>query len=266
MSALLAVLVISVLTNILLASALAVARRVRYARMILIENKVACHVKSAEAAEQVRERILKEKRDSLPGEVQFKETWKDVQVRAEGEEILDVDQAVKKLSKGLHILVNCYAIRVRGKDIIYMPTEADADMVLEAVKAMYLKPGEEPIRQDFEERPLKSAFAVPPGQLQTDVKAAAKTVAQLVVVHTVKQRTEPDVAYQAKPEENSTPNLPRGERKVVESGAPGVMSVLVEIEMKNNRVVGTPRRLKSTIKTPAKPARVLVGSAPPAGH
>jgi hypothetical protein len=259
-------LLVSLVLNALLVWAVAVARRVRYARLIVVDNEVACYVKNADAAEQVKERLLAEKRNGLDGEVHFEQSWKDMQVRAEGEEVVEVEEAVKRLSDQVRILVSCCTISVKGEDIAYMPTEADADMVLKTVKAMYIGEAEEAVSQEFEgDVPKKRPFSIPPEKLQTDLRAVAEKLAKLVTVRTVKRYVVPNVRYSAEPEERLTPLLPRGKRVVDEEGAPGLQSVLVEVELVNGKVVeGSKKRIgEPVVKVRAKPARVRMGTGEP---
>lgn len=259
-------LLVSLVLNALLVWAVAVARRVRYARLIVVDDRVACYVKNADAAEQVKERLLAEKRNGLDGEVHFEQSWKDMQVKAEGEEVLEVEEAVKQLSDQVRILVSCCTISVKGEDIAYMPTEADADMVLKTVKAMYIEEEEATVSQEFEgDVPKKRPFSVAPGKLQTDLREVAEKLAKLVTVRTVKRYTVRNVEYSAKAEEHLTPLLPRGERVVDEKGVPGLQNVTVEVETVNGRIVeGSKKRIgEPVVKVRAKPARVRVGTGEP---
>ncbi len=169
-------LALSLLFNAVCVVAMLLARRTRYARAIMINDRIVCYVKNVQAAEQLQQELLEEKRANLTNDVHFQENWKDLRVSVEHEPVLTKAQAAEVLRPLLHILVSCYAISVDGEDVVYVATEDAAKAALDLVKTQYVAPGEEVIKQEFKENVEIRPTSVPPEDLQTDIHAAAETL------------------------------------------------------------------------------------------
>ncbi len=257
-------LLLCLLVIFVLSVAVVTARRGGSARGIFIGGKLAVLVRDKRAAEKVRERLLKEAKGDLPGNAAFKQDWADETCRVEGQPVLSVEEAVRKLRPRLTVLVAGTALRANRQDLVVLATRELA----EAARDKFLHSYVEKVKDDNTVTQVKTRqkieladVEVPPEQILTDVGTAVKVLraaAPKITVVVVTEGTR-DVPYKVKDEERESQVLPKGTRRRVRTGEPGVKRIHERYVYENGELVRTDK-LSVEIVREARPGLVLVGT------
>lgn len=145
------------------------------ARAILIDGELVCLVRSEKAANQAREAIIAAAKGDYEGEASLKQNWEDKPWPAKAEKVCTNDEAVELLAPKLDVVVTAFAIQVKGRDILAVPSQETAEEVLRTVKAEFLSEGETPLEpQTFEVEPVIAQVQVPPDAALTDIHTATE--------------------------------------------------------------------------------------------
>ncbi|MGQ9731970.1 MAG: G5 domain-containing protein [Candidatus Zipacnadales bacterium] len=144
------------------------------ARAILVDGELICLVRSERAAKEVYDAIMAAKKGSYQGEAAFKQKWEDKPWPAKGEKIQTVQEAVERLNPRLDVVVEGFAIQVKGRDVVVLPSPEKAEEPLSTVKAKFLAQGETPLEpQKFVEEPVIVPVLVSPDEVIEDIRTAA---------------------------------------------------------------------------------------------
>ena len=145
------------------------------ARAILIDGELVCLVESEKAANQAREAIVSAAKGDFEGEASLKQTWEDKPWPAKGEKVCTNEEAIELLEPKLDVVVTAFAIQVKGRDILAVPSQETAEEVLRTLKAKFLAEGETPLEpQKFEVEPVIAQVQVPPDAVLTDIHTATE--------------------------------------------------------------------------------------------
>jgi LysM repeat protein len=168
-------LLISLALNLLLGGLLVRGLIVRSTvRAVFVDGKLVCLVASEKAAKEVHRQVLAAKKGGFQGEASFRQKWEDKPWPGKGEKVHTIDEAVQLLKPKLDVVVEGWAIQVRGRTVVVLSTEQKARDALEAVKAKFLAEGETALEpQKFEVEPVVVRQQVPPDDLLDDVRTAA---------------------------------------------------------------------------------------------
>ncbi|MBM3501792.1 MAG: LysM peptidoglycan-binding domain-containing protein [Armatimonadetes bacterium] len=143
------------------------------ARAILVDGELVCLVRSGRAANDVHDRVLAAKQGDFAGEVSFKQKWEDKPWPAKGEKIQTVREAVELLKPRLDVVVEGWAVQVKGRDIVVLATQERAEETLSTLKAKFLAEGETLLEaQTFEVEPTIGRTQAPPEDLLDDIRTA----------------------------------------------------------------------------------------------
>ncbi len=164
----------SVALNIVLAAMLARGCLSRStARAILVDGELVCLVRSDRAANDVHDRVLAAKKGDFRGEASFRQKWEDKPWPAKGEKVQTVAEAVNLLKPRLDVVVEGWAVQVKGRDIVVLPSKEKAEETLSTLKARFLAEGETLLEtQTFEVEPTVGRTQVAPESLLDDIRTA----------------------------------------------------------------------------------------------
>ncbi len=99
---------------------------------ITIDGQPVCIVPSEAVAEKVRQRIIRDAVGDAECNAFIKERWV-----VKPPQIVDEERAYQLLKDKVHVVVEAYAIRVNGKPVVYLPTEADARQAIALLLRRY---------------------------------------------------------------------------------------------------------------------------------
>ncbi len=310
-----ACLALCVVIILILLAVLVGTRRTRYARAIRINGQLACLVRDQAAADQVLKILLERGRKGYQGNASLREAWDTVTwPLGRGDKVLSVDEAVAKLAPLVHVVVDCAAILVNGKPVVYLPTAEEAQRAIELLLKHYTPKGGKLMEPPkFRERVQVQLTSAPPDKVVATAEEAVQKIVQATGerYYTVQKGDYPDriakkfgmsrqelyrlnpgvewtklrvgqkirvkgrkplvtvVAvveevkrekYRVPDEEVKTASLPRGQRRRVREGEPGEKEVRMKVVYENGRPVRR-EKLEERIVKPAKPGRVMVGTA-----
>ena len=144
------------------------------ARAILVDGQLVCLVRSERAANQAHDSLLSLKKGTFKGDASFKQKWEDKPWPAKGEKIQTVKEAVELLTSRLDVVVEGYAIQVKGRDLVVLPSKEKAEETFNTLKAKFLVEGETALEpQRFEVEPTVVRTQVSPDDLIDDIRTAA---------------------------------------------------------------------------------------------
>jgi LysM repeat protein len=167
-------LLVSVALNIILAASLVRGCLSRStARAILVDGELVCLVRSERAANDVHDRVLAAKKGDFKGDASFKQKWEDKPWPAKGEKVHTVAEAANLLKPRLDVVVEGWAVQVKGRDIVVLPSKEKAEETLSTLKAKFLAEGETLLEaQTFEVQPTVGRTQVAPENLLDDIRTA----------------------------------------------------------------------------------------------
>jgi len=143
------------------------------ARAILVDGQLVCLVRSDRAANEVHDQVLVARKGDFKGEASFRQKWEDKPWPGKGERIQTVAEAVELLKPRLDVVVEGWAVQVKGRDIVVLPSKAKAEETLSTLKAKFLSEGETALEaQKFEVEPTITRAQVPPEHLLDDIRTA----------------------------------------------------------------------------------------------
>jgi len=168
------VLLVSVALNLVLTAVLVRGCLSRgTARAILVDGELVCLVRSNRAANDVHEQLLASKKGDFAGEASFRQKWEDKPWPGKGEKIHTVSEAVALLKPRLEVVVEGWAVQVKGRDIVVLATREQAEETLSTLKAKFLAEGETLLEpQTFEVAPTVGRTQAPPEDLLDDIRTA----------------------------------------------------------------------------------------------
>jgi LysM repeat protein len=103
----------------------------------------------------------------------FRQKWEDKPWPGKGEKIHTVGEAVALLKPRLAVVVEGWAIQIKGRNIVVLPTEGQAKEALDTLKAKFLAEGETLLEaQSFEVAPAITRTQAPPEDLLDDIRTA----------------------------------------------------------------------------------------------
>ncbi|MBM3471998.1 MAG: LysM peptidoglycan-binding domain-containing protein [Armatimonadetes bacterium] len=144
------------------------------ARAILVDGELMCLVRSEKAADEVHDKVLAIKRGEFRGEASFRQRWEDKPWPAKGERVHTVSEAVELLKRRLDVAVEGWAIQVKGRNLVVLPSKQKAEETLSTLKAKFLSEGETALEpQRFGTEPAVARTQVPPEDLLDDIRTAA---------------------------------------------------------------------------------------------
>jgi len=143
------------------------------ARAILVDGELVCLVRSEKAADEVHDKVLALKKGEFKGEASFRQKWEDKPWPAKGERVHTVAEAVELLKARLEVVVEGWAVQVKGRDLVVLPSKEKAEETLSTLKAKFLTEGETALEpQKFEVEPAIARTQVPPEDLMDDIRTA----------------------------------------------------------------------------------------------
>jgi LysM repeat protein len=143
------------------------------AQAIFVEGQLVCLVRSERAANEVHDKVLAAKKGDFKGDASFKEKWEDKPWPAKGEKVQTADEAVALLMPRLSVVVEAWAVQIRGRDIVVLPSKEKAEETLSTLKAKFLADGETALEpQKFEVEPTIASTQVSPVDVIDDVRTA----------------------------------------------------------------------------------------------
>lgn len=135
-------LAVAVALIVVLAALLLFAKVPRYGRAILIDGKAVALVRNAKAATAVRERLLRE-----AGGAALREQWEDAPRSAEGEEVISIAEAVRRLRPRVTVVREAFAIETNAIPLVVVTSRESAQRVLDKLKARYASPSDAVVRR-----------------------------------------------------------------------------------------------------------------------
>jgi LysM repeat protein len=171
------------------------------ARAILVDGELVCLVRSEKAADEVHGKVLAAKKGEFKGEASFRQKWEDKPWPAKGERVHTVSEAVKLLAPRLDVVVEGWAIQVKGRNLVVLPSKEKAEETLSTLKAKFLAEGETALEsQKFEVEPAVARTQAPPADLLDDIRTATNELlrgAEQPQEYTVKPSDTPYKVAQA---------------------------------------------------------------------
>jgi LysM repeat protein len=164
------------LLTVVLVAVVVVRGRYRFARAIQIDGEIVCLVKDTAAAQRVHELLLTEAKGDLPGEAALEQQWSDETWRVDDRDVLSVKEAVELLKGKVNVKVGACVIEVDGVKAVTVPTKEVAEVVLNALKASYVKEGDTIIKQSFLEKVTPLPTQARASDVTTDVHRAVRAL------------------------------------------------------------------------------------------